>query len=585
MCGIIGYIGKRKASEVILQGLGRIEYRGYDSAGIAAINKGKISIIKGEGKIKEIHKKKNFLSLEGNIGIGHTRWATHGPPCERNAHPHSDEKGEVVLVHNGIIENFAKLKEKIISAKINLKSDTDTELVAHLISLELREEKDVMKAVYNAVKQIEGAYALGIMVAGENKIYAARKHAPLIIGKGEGEMFFASDIPALLDYTKNFVLLNDGDFAEIDEKGCKIWDFEMKEGKREEIHVDWTSKMAEKGGHAHFMIKEILEQPEALSASIGANVDKAIKLLKNAKNIAIIGCGTSYYAGKVFEYLLHKHGINAASYIASEYFSWKTGKEDVIVAITQSGETADTLSAIRDGKEDGAKIIAITNVVGSSVTREADESVFIGVGPEIGVLATKSFLGQLAVLYKIAYTLSGNREMLEKLHEIPGKIKGILKETDEEVRKLAEELVKYKDFFFIARGIGYPCALEGALKLKEVTYLHAEAYPGGELKHGPLSLLQDDVVIFAIAPSGKMLRKMQGNIQECKARGAKIIVMSDDEKTLNNGNMKLKMPKFEEEFIPIYYIVPLQLLSYYMAVKMGRDPDMPRNLAKSVTVE
>ncbi|PIT84566.1 glutamine--fructose-6-phosphate transaminase (isomerizing) [Candidatus Micrarchaeota archaeon CG10_big_fil_rev_8_21_14_0_10_45_29] len=586
MCGIIGYIGKKKASELILSGLKKIEYRGYDSAGIAVMGKDGIKIIKGEGKLREIDEKKNFLALEGDIGIGHTRWATHGPPCERNAHPHTDAKGEVAIVHNGIIENFSKLKDELIQQGVKFETDTDTEVIAHLISKSISKSKDIEEGIREAILRLEGAYALGIIVKGVRKLFVARKNAPLVIGRGEGEMFFASDITALLEYTKKMILLEDGDFASLDEGGCTIYRIgDGQSVRREQIEVTWTAQMAQKEGHAHFMLKEIMQQPQALSAALSADVKDAVSLLKNSENLAIIGCGTSYYAALVFEYLMHKQGKGASSYIASEFNSWKIGNEDLIVAISQSGETADTLAALKDAKNKGAKIIVITNVMGSSITRVADVSIMIGVGPEIGVLATKSFLGQLAVLYKLAYTLSSNEKMLEKLFEAPAKVGEILRTSKENVQNLSDELVKLRDFFFISRGIGYPCALEGALKLKEVTYLHAESYPAGELKHGPISLLEENVAVFAIAPLGSTSAKMGGSIQECKARNAKVIVMSDDEALLKEGALTLRMPSVPEELVPLYYIVPLQMLSYFMAVKMQKDPDQPRNLAKSVTVE
>lgn len=584
MCGIIGYIGDKKASEIIYEGLKRIEYRGYDSAGIAISTPDGISLLKGEGKIADIHKLKNFHSLEGHIGIGHTRWATHGPPCERNAHPHSDSRQNVVVVHNGIIENFSQLKKHIQDAGINPISDTDTEIIAHLISMELEKETDIQKAIHKAVSMLDGAYALAILINGEQRIYAARKNAPLVIGKGSKENFFASDIPALLEYTKDFILLEEGDFAQISRDEIKVFDADLNLCTRKEIHVDWTAQMAQKNGHEHFMLKEMLEQPDTIKQALSSDISDSIPLLKNAKNLAIIGCGTSHYAGLVFEFLLRRQGINATSHIASEYSYWSTGTEDVVVAITQSGETADTLSAIKKAKQNGAKVIAITNVVGSTITREADIPIYIGVGPEIGVLATKSFSGQLTVLYKIAYTLAQDNMMLEKLKESPDSMKTILEKIDS-IKILAKDLIQFRDFFFISRSIGYPCALEGALKLKEVTYLHAEAYPAGELKHGPISLLQDDVAIFTLAPSGPTLKKLNSNIKECKARGAKIVVMSDDQKTLDEGQYSLEMPKIEPELVPLFYIVPLQLLSYFMALELGRDPDQPRNLAKSVTVE
>ena len=585
MCGIIGYVGEKKASEIIFEALRRIEYRGYDSAGIAVVDEGRLLVLKGEGRLDDINSEKNFLSLDGNIGIGHTRWATHGPPCERNAHPHTDEEGRVAIVHNGIIENFSELRTELEEAGVTIKSDTDTELVAHLISREMKKTSDVLGAVRKVVLRLKGTYSLGILVQGEDRLFLARKYSPLVIGKGSGEMFFASDIPALLEHTKDFVLLQDGDLAEINSTGYRIIDSSGVEQKREEIHVDWDAQMAQKGGYSHFMLKEIYEQPNTLLSALSADVSEAAGILKSAKKIAVIGCGTSYYAGLVLENLLSKCGFNCRAFIASEYKAWSPRDEDVVLAISQSGETADTLSALRSVKKRGAKIIALTNVVGSSMTREADSNLYLGVGPEIGVLATKSFTGQLVILYKIAFALCENLDKINLLNSVPDNVKEILEVNEGRIKEIANSLVEYKDFFFIGRGISNVAGLEGALKLKEVTYLHAESYAAGELKHGPISLLQDDVVVFAIAPSGEYLEKMKSNIQECKARGAKIIVMSDDEEALSSGDYSIKMPKFDESLVVLYYVICLQLLAYFMAVKLGRDADKPRNLAKSVTVE
>ncbi len=586
MCGIIGYIGPKKASQVILSGLQKVEYRGYDSAGMAVFDGSKVSVIKDAGKLGAIHAKHDFLKLEGGIGLGHTRWATHGLPCERNAHPHADCSGKVAVVHNGIIENHRALKEEMVKKGHHFSSDTDTEIVAHLVEQGMNDGRSAEAAVRAAVARLDGAYALGILIAGTNALYLARRHAPLIIGQGKaGEMFFSSDIPALLEYTRDFILLNEGDVARIDPRGAIVWGADGHEAKRETLHVDWTPQMAAKGGYEHFMLKEILEQPAALSSAVSADVSAALPILRASKQLALVACGTSYYAGLVFQYLMHRQGKPCAAYIGSEYSSWTTGQEDVLIAVSQSGETADTLGAVRLAKEKGAKIIAITNVVGSTLSREADVTLFIGVGPEVGVVATKSFTGQLCVLCKLAYTLGANKQGLADLKQIPSLSAKILEGKHADIQKLAKAFIKRRDFFFIARGINYPCALEAALKLKEITYLHAEAYPGGELKHGPLSMLEKGVPVIALAPAGPLAPKMESNIKECKAREAELVVLSDDEAMRAEGARSLLMPTVPPELVPLYYILPLQLLAYHMTVLADKDPDQPRNLAKSVTVE
>jgi glucosamine--fructose-6-phosphate aminotransferase (isomerizing) len=398
-------------------------------------------------------------------------------------------------------------------------------------------------------------------------------------------MFFASDIPALLGYTRDFILLNEGDMAQIDSKGVKIWGADGREATRPPLHVDWTPQMAQKMGHDFFMLKEILEQPVTLASAISADVGEGVKLLQTSKRPAIVACGTSYYAGLVMQYLLHKQKREAGAYLGSEYSSWHTGMEDLVVAISQSGETADTLSAIRLAKKEGAKVLAITNVVGSTLSREADATLYIGVGPEVGVVATKTFTGQLAVIYKLAYSLANNKKGLDDLAAAPAQVQKMLDGVQAPVKQLAKLMARRRNFFFISRGLGWPCALEAALKLKEITYLHAEAYAAGELKHGPISMLEDKVPVIAIAPSGALAPKMESNIRECKARGASLVVLSDDATIRAEGEHALVMPKVSEDLVPLFYILPLQLLAYYMTIELGRDPDQPRNLAKSVTVE
>ncbi|MCX8197250.1 MAG: glutamine--fructose-6-phosphate transaminase (isomerizing) [Candidatus Micrarchaeota archaeon] len=585
MCGIIGYVGFRNASQVLYEGLKALEYRGYDSAGIATQRQKKIKVIKDSGRIEQIHSKYNFLQLSGQVGIGHTRWATHGGVTKQNAHPHCDCKKEVFIVHNGVIENFDELKMNLIAGGHSFTSETDTEVIAHLFEEELKSTKNAADAFASAISKLSGSWAIAAMKKGQQTLYLARNGSPLIIGVGRGEMFCASDVPALLPYTKKVIYLENGDRAILTSGKCLIYNKEGMPAERAVHYVEWTAQMAEKGGYPHFMLKEISEQEEKVKEALAADVSAAVQLLKNQKSFCVVACGSSYYAGLVFKTALQAGtGTVVDVIIGSEFANLWSGKDKVVVAISQSGETADTLAAVRFAKGKGAKIIAITNVAGSSLYREADANVLIGAGPEIAVVATKSFICQLAVLLKIALLLSGKKAQLAKLHGLPSKIAQLMK-SSEEIEKIASILCKRKDFFFIGRGMAFPAALEGALKLKEITYLHAEAYPAGELKHGPLSLLDENVVVVALAPSSQNLPKMLSNIQECKARNAQIVIVSDSKEAFEKSKLCIKLPPCETEEIPIVYVIPLQLLAYYMATKLGRDPDKPRNLAKSVTVE
>lgn len=594
MCGIVGYIGKGKAGAIILGALKRLEYRGYDSAGIAVLSDGGLEIKKEVGKLAEIEKKHDFASMKGEIGIGHTRWATHGIPNDVNAHPHSDCKGEIVLVHNGIIENYAELKEKLKAKGHAFESETDSEVIAHLIEEEIAtggKSLSTKEAIRKALLLLEGSYALAILRKGEKKIFAVRKSSPLIIGVGKGEMFCASDVPAILEHTREVVYVNDGELVELNEDGCSIE--EVKSGKkvaRKSVKIEWTADMARKDGYEHFMLKEINEQGTSLRNTLNTEVKLPAEMLKRFSNILVVACGTSYHAGLIFKYALQKHLKKRCEAVLGSEFAYAgaaiVDKETVVVAISQSGETADTLMAVREAKRRGAKIIGVTNVVGSSLSRESDATVYIAAGPEISVVATKTFTSQIAALLKLVFVASGKSAELEEMKELADVIEKILTKA-EEVEELAKKLVKEKDFLFIGRGNSFPVALEGALKLKEITYLHAEAYAGGELKHGPLSLLESGIPVIAIAPSDESIAKMRGNIKECKARKAKIIAFSDDGDVLKEAEdaFAFAMPKVRAEFVPIAYIIPLQLLAYYLAVMQKKDPDKPRNLAKSVTVE
>ncbi|MEM3031140.1 MAG: glutamine--fructose-6-phosphate transaminase (isomerizing) [Candidatus Micrarchaeia archaeon] len=587
MCGIVGYIGGERAAPLILKSLKNLDYRGYDSAGIATLDGKGIHARKDKGKIEEIERKMDFTALPGSIGIGHTRWATHGIPSRRNAHPHFDCRGSVCLVHNGVIENYAELRESLKQKGHRFSSDTDSEVVAHLVEEKLKAARNAGEAVKQAVAELKGAWALAVLVKGEERIFLARSQSPLVIGVGNGEMWCASDVPALLAHTKKFVFLEDGEFAVLSRCGYEA-EREGRRTARKPVEVAWTTEMAQRGGYPHFMLKEIEEQPQSVAQTLALDVGEAAEFARKFKRIHVVAAGTSYHAGLVFKYLAARLGLQPAdAFIASEYaqaFAGGAGGETLVLAISQSGETADTLAAVREAKKRGARTLAITNVVGSSLAREADVVLCMQAGPEISVVATKTFLAQLAVLCALAARMAGDEKLRKELERVPELVRDVLKKRGE-IERVAERISRKRDFFFIGRGLGYPIALEGALKLKEITYTHAEAYPGGELKHGPLSLLEKGVPVIAIAPSDATLPKMLGNIQECRAREAQLIVLSDSSQALAAADERIRMPKASPLLAPFLYIVPLQLLAYHAAVLRGADPDKPRNLAKSVTVE
>jgi len=609
MCGIVGYIGSKNAGEVILDGLKRLEYRGYDSAGIAVICNDKIELRRSVGKLGELAKVLGKNRLEGNTGIGHTRWATHGKPSEENAHPHTDCKNKIVVVHNGIIENYQELKKSLIAAGHVFKSETDTETVAHLV--EKYFSGDLLSAVKKALKDVRGAYALGIISSEDpGKIIAARKDAPLIIGVGEGENFIASDIPALLPYTRNMIFLEEGDIAELTVKCVKIFDMNGKEVKRKVQNITWDAVQAEKGGFKHFMLKEIFEQPQTIQDTFlgrlvpdegkiyleGIECDE--KFSNKISKIYIVACGTSYHAGLVGKFLIEGLArIPVEVDIASEfrYRSPVLDSKTLVIVISQSGETADTLAALRLAKENKCSTLAICNVVGSSISRQAGTCIQTRCGPEIGVASTKAFTGQLTVLYLIALNWAcakktipekEYKKLLSEFWEIPMKLREVLKKSDD-INALAREYSGKRDFLFLGRNLNYPIALEGALKLKEISYIHAEGYPAGEMKHGPIALIDENMPIMVIATACKVYEKIIGNIMEAKARGGNIIALATEGDTdiKNKTERQIFMPKVDELFAPLLNVVPLQLFAYYVSVALGCDVDQPRNLAKSVTVE
>jgi len=602
MCGIIGYIGDRKACEVIVKGLKRLEYRGYDSVGVVTEDNGKLYIKKGAGKIDEVVERLNLLDMPGKRGVGHTRWATHGVPNDINAHPQKDCTGKIALVHNGIIENFAELKEELVEKGHTFESDTDTEVIAHLIEEELKLSETFEDALRRALLRLRGSFALGVIYTEEpDKLYFVRNESPLVLGIGNGEMFGASDVPAFLEYTNRVVFLDDMEYAVVTKDSWVVKRLETGEEVEKEVKtIEWTLEMAEKSGFPHFMLKEIYEQPRVLRDAIHGNAkvisDVAREIAKYNK-IFIVAMGTSYHAGLVGKYLFQRLTkkvpiVEDASEFRYE-FEDLVDEDSLVIAITQSGETADTLAAMKLAKRKGAKVLAIVNVVGSMATRIADLTLYTHAGPEIGVAATKTYTTQLAVLTMLAIELArtlgtANEGYLTKLEESLRRVPDIVEEVlnlNEPLRELAENLKEKENFFYIGRGIGVPTALEGALKLKEISYIHAEGLSAGELKHGPLALIEDGVPVVAIAPSGKTFDKMLGNVEEAKARGAYIIALGSSERLRMVSDALIEMPEVDEVLTPIPYIVPLQLLAYHLAVLRGNDPDKPRNLAKSVTVE
>ncbi len=562
---------------MIVRGLRTLEYRGYDSAGIAISGPEGIAIKKDVGRVEQVSNSLLFTSLEGNMGIGHTRWATHGKVCRENAHPHSNCSKSIALVHNGVIENYSSLKEALLKKGHKFDSETDSEAVAHLIEENMK-TMPLEQAFREAISKLEGSYAIVAIVKGENKLLAARKNSPLLFGIGKGEHFFASDIPAILPYTNKVIPIDDESIVVASSETYAITDLKGKTQNPKPMTVDWSAETAEKGGFPHFMLKEIYDQKLVLHESLATDVAEAKKLISSAHGIHILACGTSYHAGTVLALLLEKRmGKCAKAYIASEYpFIANPPKGTLAIAISQSGETADTMQAAKFAKSKGAKLLSLTNVVGSSLTRISDSVVYLNAGPEVSVAATKTFSSQLAVIYKLV--LDGD------LKSIPRLVENALKE-EQKVKALSAKLKGKPDIFFLGRGMSYPIAMEGALKLKELSYIHAEAYPGGELKHGPLSIIEEGVPVIALAPSDETLQKMHGNIKEVKARGAFVIAITDSREIMKEVDVALELEKPAGGHYPFAMLPLLQLLAYYVSVSRGIDPDRPRNLAKSVTVE
>ncbi len=588
MCGIIGYSGYRKAAVVLVDSLKRLEYRGYDSAGIAVGNH-EIKVEKKRGYVSSLSK-----SLEGSTGIGHTRWATHGEPSDRNSHPFTGCTNEFAIVHNGIIENFMDLKKELIKNGHRFSSDTDSEVIVHIIEDEYKKDRDFLKAFLRAIDKLQGSFAILVMHRGEDRVIGVKKESPLIAGVGDGENFLASDIPAFLPYTGHVVVLNDGDVCDMNASGIKFYDMHGNQIEKNPRFVNWDTNSAEKSGYDHFMLKEIFEQPLSVENTMHSLFSKTIDIKYYGK-INIIACGTSYNAGLAAAYFIERVlGIPTQVYYASEYRSRPEVRErGLAVFISQSGETADTLAAAKIARKRGYETIGITNVLGSSITSYTDHTIYTSAGPEIGVAATKTFTAQLTALYYLAmamgesYGIIGKKDsedLLDGFRRLPRMIESSL-DHEKEVMGIASILKDSEHLFYMGRGINYPIALEGALKMKEISYIHAEAYPAGELKHGPLALITRGVPVIAIAPKDETYPKMMSNIREVSARGAKVIAISSDRGVEDYADYRIPVPESPSLFSPFGNSVIIQLLAYHTAKLRGCEIDKPRNLAKSVTVE
>ena len=609
MCGIIGYLGPQEAMPIILDGLKRLEYRGYDSAGMAVIGDHGLAIRRSLGKLKELENLLRQDPLHGQVGIGHTRWATHGRPSETNAHPH--RVGDIAVVHNGIIENYLELKEELIKAGHRFSSETDTEIVSHLIVKHLEAGAPYLEAVQRTIKEIKGSYALAIINAHEPRmLVAARKESPLILGLGEGEYFLASDIPAILPYTRRVIFLEDHDLVVLRDGEFLLLNREGERIERPEHTITWSPAMAEKAGYKHFMQKEIFEQPRALIDTFRGRIDPdlgevmlqeialSIDEIKDIRKIFLVACGTSFHAAMVGKTLIENLcRIPVEVELGSEfrYRDPLVDRHTLLIPISQSGETADTRAGLTAGKELGAKSLAIVNAVGSSIARDADAVFYTHAGPEIGVASTKAFTTQLVALYLIALFLAQRlgrlnrddaRRRLAELLKLPTWVQETL-DLDQEIRETGRRYMNAHNFLYLGRGIHYPIALEGALKLKEISYIHAEGYAAGEMKHGPIALIDENMPVLVLASRSPVLEKVQGNIEEVAARGGRLIALTelDNLQVRDRVESVITVPSVPLELSPIVLVTPLQLLAYHIADLRGTDVDQPRNLAKSVTVE
>ena len=609
MCGIVGYVGHRDAADVLVNALTRLEYRGYDSAGIAVFENGKISVAKSKGKLKDlIDKMANEGKPLGKAGIGHTRWATHGEPSDVNSHPHSGAK--VTLVHNGIIENYKELKNFLIQDGRTFLSDTDTEVVAQLLDHYYTYISDPVKAIIRTTQDLRGSFALGIVFQDyPDNVFAVRRESPLVIGVGEGESFIASDVPAIIEYTKDYYLLEHDEIAVLSPDGIKVYDSHYRPVIKTLKTADWDVDAVGKGGYPHYMIKEINEQPTAIKNTVVPRIKDGMpnleecsidpEALRKIRNIFIVACGTAMHSGMVGKYVMEELARTHVTVDIASEFRYRNpiiGEGDLIIIVSRSGETADSLAAMRLAKQKGAKTLAIVNAMGSTIAREADMLIYTHAGPEISVASTKAYMVQLSVMYLFAFELAFAKGTIDeeqykyytsKLLETPDMVQKVIESTTETAQKISTQLITADSLLYIGRGLDYALSMEGSLKLKEISYIHSESYAAGELKHGTISLITKDMPVIAVATQSALYEKTVSNIKEVKARGAKVVMIckEGDDVPSDVADFVLKVPDFEECLLPMLVCVPLQLIAYYTAVQRGNDVDQPRNLAKSVTVE
>ena len=610
MCGIVGYVGKRNAQDVLLDGLEKLEYRGYDSAGVALALEGGIRVVKSKGRLAELRKKLELQALaESRCGIGHTRWATHGEPNDINAHPQVSQSGLFAVVHNGIIENYALLRAQLTAKGYAFRSETDTEVVAQLLDYYYAASRDVFEAVNSMLSAVEGAYALGIVCAdAPDRLIAARKDAPLLLGYGDGENFIASDVTALLRHTRDIVYMDDGELAIVTCGGIRIYDERRRPIEKEHHHIDWDVDAAEKGGYDHFMLKEIYEQPDAIARAITGRIrDGRVVLsdltmtdreIRELGRVCIVACGSSYHVGMVGKYVLERLLRRPVEVSLASEFRYSdpiVGKGDLVIVISQSGETLDSMAALREARKRGARILSIVNVVGSSIARESHDVLYTWAGPEIAVATTKAYSTQMVVLNLLGLyfgDILGTVDfdtytaMVQGIEALPAQMAHILSDTAE-IQAAARELAGHEQIFFIGRNLDYALSLEGSLKLKEISYIHSEAYASGELKHGTISLITEDMPVIAVATQRDVLDKTVSNIKEVKSRGAFTIVVTREGTDFDKdvADILVTVPETDDLLMPMTAVVPLQLIAYYAADLRGNDVDKPRNLAKSVTVE
>lgn len=608
MCGIVGYVGNKQAAPILLEGLSKLEYRGYDSAGVAVMTGHGIEVKKAKGRLSVLNEMLDGgRAIDGVMGIGHTRWATHGEPSDTNSHPHLSKSGRFAVVHNGIIENYLKLREYLTKKGFEFISETDTEVIAHLV--EYYYTGDIVDTLIKVINKVEGSYALGILCADNpESFYAVRKESPLVVGLGEGENFIASDIPAILKHTKNVYFLENDEIVMLNKDGVKIFNTDKEEVEKEVFTVDWDVSAAEKGGYEHFMFKEIMEQPRAIADTVNPRIkDGKIVLdditlsasyLRDMKKIYIVACGSAYHVGVVGKYIIEEMvRIPVEVSVASEfrYCNPIVDENTLVILISQSGETADTIAAMREAKRLGARTFAIVNAVGSSIAREADDVLYTWAGPEIAVATTKAYSTQLTAIYLLSLYMAEQLGLIEKeqmekyirvLQQLPDNVKKIL-DNEGEIQYIASRYYNSKSVFFLGRTLDYAVALEGSLKLKEISYIHSEAYAAGELKHGTIALIENGTVVVALCTVKKLFDKMLSNIKEVKARGAVVIAVAEEGHTEieQEADYVIYVPKIDELAMPSEVVIPLQLFSYYVASLKGLDIDKPRNLAKSVTVE